>query len=246
MSRAGWCRECGEWVWVDEQDACVHGHGAECVGGIYDAEPKPEPVPREHGMGQGEMPAELKRFNWGAFFLPFFWGTAYGVWRIVYFWVLAFMSPLLLLMLVGLGGEAAMQASMTGVIVVSQIIAAVVRLWVGMSANTLLWQRESARLEAVAGAVPRFSTDRFASRQRTWLIVGIVITALSVMGLAVIALAPGEASEQVRSQLSLTPGEAGLSALWLTAEIVLGFWLAFKMKQESSPLQPHGCARDSD
>jgi hypothetical protein len=242
MPRAGWCRECGEWVWVDADDACANGHGAECVTGIYDAAPKTA----ERGVGQGEMPAKLDRFNWGAFFVPFFWGIVFGVWPIVYLWLLAFMSPLLLLMLVGSGGTDMMRASMTGVIVISEIINGAVRLWVGMNANRLLWKREERRLEMTSGATSRFSVASFSARQRTWAVVGGVVTVLSVVVVSGAAVLPGDIGEQLRTQISLTPLEAALSVVWLGAEIALGVWLAVKMRQDTPAANPGDALRDAE
>lgn len=242
MPKAGWCRECGEWVWVDQDGACANGHGPECVGGIYEVAPQTV----ERGVGEGEMPPEFDRFNWGAFFVPFFWGIVFGVMPVAALWLLAFLSPLLLLMVVGSGGPELMRQSMTGVIVISEVINGAVRLWVGMNANRLLWKREKLRVEARSGSGPRFQTGTYAARQKTWAIVGGAFTVVSMLAVVAAAFSPGEWGQQMRAQLSLTPPEALLSALWLAAEIVLGVWLATKMRQSGSVPRPGDAIRDSE
>ena len=31
MPLAGWCRECGDWVWVQDDGGCPAGHAADSV-----------------------------------------------------------------------------------------------------------------------------------------------------------------------------------------------------------------------
>lgn len=62
MPRAGWCRECDEWVWVGDDGECQHGHAAGSVSHVHDAEPQlppesdPPPPP-----GDREDPAPAAR-----------------------------------------------------------------------------------------------------------------------------------------------------------------------------------------
>jgi len=234
MPLAGWCRECGEWVWVDDEGACQNGHGPECVGGVYDATPQElgEPQVDVLGFGSGEMPAELNRFNWGALLLPSVWGITFGVWPIVSLWLLSFMTPFVLVSLVGIGGEGAVDSAAVGITVVSQIIGAAISLYIGSTATAMLWRKERMRLELIEGSTPRFSVQRFVARQRLWKAFGIGLTVFSVMGLAVIGLGTGAEAEQVRTRLEVTQFDAASAFVWLVAEIVLGLWLAAQMRKE--------------
>jgi len=221
MPRAGWCRECGEWVWVDPGDACQFGHGPECVTDIHESEPQ---VPVE-GFGQGEMPATLLRFNWGAFLLPLFWAVAYGAWPIVAFWLFAPLVPLALSSLMGWDGTAATLSVLIGVTIVSEALGGLVRLWAGANANRLVWRNESLRLEIVEGAEPRFTIERFIGRQVTWARVGWVL-----MGVGAAAAAWLEATSW--GEYGLEVAGAFLPVVWLVAEIGLAGWLAGRMRAE--------------
>lgn len=239
MPNAGWCRECGEWVWVDEDGGCQHGHGPECVADVYDA----TPAAHERGVGEGDMPAEFNTFNWGAFLLPFFWGLAYGVWPVVTLWLVALMTPIVLAIFAGSGGESSLEASLVGITVISEIVSGVIRLYIGSSANRLFWTREQLRLQVVEDSLPRVSMNRFLGRQRIWIIVGWVFMAASIAGVAVIALLGGESGTALRDQLGVTQIDAGLSIVWLLAEVLLGVWLAWKMRQDL-PAGPPNPAKD--
>lgn len=240
MPRAGWCRECGEWIWVDEEGACQHGHGPECVGGIYDADPRSP----ERSVGEGEMPPSFNRFNWGAFLLPFFWGTAYGVWPVVSFWLLALITPYILFIIAGTGGDSSIQASVVGITVVSEVVGGAVRIYIGANANRLLWAREKLRLEVVEGSLPRVVIGRFLARQRVWMWVGWVLTALSLVAVGIIGFANGELGVTVRENLGVTRLDAAVSVVWLAAEVILGMWLASKMRAEGDSA-PSDAAEDA-
>lgn len=252
MPRAGWCRECGEWVWVDADDACQHGHGADCVERVYeaspaapdgpDAEQRPElptgaPLPdaaalRSQGFGDGEMPESLARFNWGAFLLPLFWGAVYGAWPVVGGWAMTLLVPLLLLSLMSAGSSDVAPSALLVAAVVGEVLAGVLRLWAGFSVNRMVWFRESRRLELVEGAKPRFSVVRYQLRQRLWIFAGVVLLLMSFAGSAIIGLATGPAADSARARLELTPLDAAMSTVFLLGEIVLALWLAGKMREE--------------
>lgn len=222
MPRAGWCRECGEWVWVDENGACQHGHGPECVGGIREAEPQSVAA----GFGRGEMPASLRRFNWGAFLLPLFWAIAYGAWPIAAFWLFAPLVPLAMGSILGYDGTAATLSVLIGVTIVSEALGGLVRLWAGANANRIVWRNEALRLEVVEGSQPRFTVERFTARQLTWMRVG---WALMVVGAG--AAAWLEANSWGEFGLKIPGGV--MPILWLVAEVALAVWLSGRMRAES-------------
>ena len=220
MPMAGWCRECGEWVWVDQDGACQHGHGSECVEDVHEQQ---DPDRMDRAFGAGSMPAELHRFNWGAFFVPVAWGVIHGAWPVVTAWVAAALIPVAVA--AALGTEGGLLGSLVLTTVVAEVSSGVVRLWCGVNANRVLWRKEALRLEWVTGASPRFSLDRYIKRQRQWFVWSAALVAASV----VIAV---PFAAQLWADYDLAYIGAALPAVWLAAEILLGLWLDASMKSE--------------
>ena len=244
MPRAGWCSECGDWVWVDETDTCQNGHPAESVTRIHDAQPQtpepaeseplpdgkplPETIPLSLGaFGVGEIPASLQRFNWGAFLLPALWGVVYNVWAIVGMWFLAAFSPLFLAIVFGVTqtNGAISTPSLIAITVVSDALISFVRVWAGGSANRLFWDREAIRLRTKPSARPKFTTQTYPLRQRPWAVWGTV------------GLLGGIAFTAVSNYRIMQP--YGLGAMFvaepvvfLAAQVALGVWLSRKMREE--------------
>ncbi len=233
MPRAGWCRECGEWVWVDPQGACQNGHSSECVGGIYDAEENLSGVePGALDFGVGDFPSNLDRFNWGAFLLPLPWGVGFGAWTVVLLWMLMTTVPLTFAMIVGSFGEDALAANLLLVSLVGEVISGGIRLWIGASATRMLWAREQQRLKVVEGAKPRFGVSSYLARQAIWTRVGIGLTVLMIASLALLVFSTDPTVASMMEKQGITSQDAALSAFWLMAEAGLGLWLAAKMRQE--------------
>ncbi len=230
MPQTGWCRECGEWVWVDESGACPNGHGPDCVEQMHppDDNPIPEPVSLERPFGVGQMPAELHRFNWGAFFLPQFWGLAYSSWPVMLVWLGVLVSQLLIATVFDTGSTLASTTAVISASVISEMLGGAARLWAGLNATALVWKREAFRLEMVPGMAPRFSVERFESRQRVWAIVGAVL-------IGVLAVASVPVTAVVWADYGLTLVGPAMSLVWLGAEILLGFWLNARMRAEQWP-----------
>lgn len=246
MPRAGWCRECGEWVWVDADDACQHGHGADCVERVYEASPSapddgsaedrrplgaPLPVtetPRSPGFGDGSLPEELARFNWGAFLLPLPWSVVYGAWPIFLGWVAAWMVTFF--GAIALAGDATVVPASARVL--SFVAVGTLQLYAGFSANSIAWGREARRLEVLEGSKPRFSVLRYRLRQRLWIFAGVVWTVLELASHTVVGLATGPEVEALREQYQITPAVSAAAVMFIVAEVALAFWLAGKMRQE--------------
>jgi hypothetical protein len=220
MPRAGWCRECGEWVWVDGEDACQYGHGPECLEDVHE---QAEQVHRDRPFGVGEFPRELSRFNWGAFLLPIAWGVVYGAWPVVAVWAAAALLPLVIAMM--LGEAAVLLQNVILVTVVAEIASGLARLWSGVNANRVLWKRDAMRLEVSEKAKPRFTMERFRTRQRQW-----VIWSAALVGVTSAASIPLAAS--VWADYELTYVGAVMPILWLGAEVLLGVWLDTRMRSE--------------
>jgi hypothetical protein len=64
---AGYCAQCDRIVVRENDGTCPQGHLAESVAGKL-------------VLVDGEMPAQLPRFNFAAFLLPFIWGPAHEEW----------------------------------------------------------------------------------------------------------------------------------------------------------------------
>jgi len=225
MPRAGWCRECGEWIWVDEDGSCQNGHGPECVGGIYEAKPQQPAASPEASFGVGEMPADLYRFSWAAFTLPFFWAITYGVWPIILWWCVSLLVPVILTSAMGFDPKTGTASALIFITVISEAINGIIRLWAGANGNTLLWRREALRLSALPGAAPRFSVARFKARQRIWVIVGWVVLVSALIAAIVVNYVNW-------SEYGLGIGGAIEPLVFMGAEVWLGVWLSLKMVEE--------------
>ena len=239
MPRAGWCRECREWVWVDAEGACPHGHDADAVSHHYEAHPRVAAESAD-GLGRGQMPPEVNRFNWGAFLVPVLWGAGYRVWHLVAIWAFALLVPITLSAIVAVGvagGSGVASASaVIGVTVASDVVVAYIRLWAGANANRLLWERESKRLEADPAARPRMGVALFLRRQRAWVVWGAIG--------AVLALAISyPAAVEAWKPYGLQSAALAEPVAFLAGQILLGLWLARQMRLENpSPTTVSGGA----
>ena len=231
MARTGWCRECGEWVWLDEGGACPNGHGSECVEAVHEGPVAEGEDSAPDAFGVGDMPASLDRFNWGAFFLMPLWGIVYGSSAVLGWWLVGMTVTLLIASLIG---ETSSASAIAGASSASSVVEVGIRLWAGMNANRWLWKRDRMRMEALPGLRPRFSVTRFSARQMNWLIAGAIVTAFSIVGLGMLALSGDAVAVDMREQLALTPDKIGVAALWVFAEVALAVWLAAKMRKDSA------------
>lgn len=235
MPRAGWCRECGEWVWTDESGSCQNGHDAECVERVYEAEPLPAEMPAEQPFGVGEMPAELDRFNWGAFCMFGVWGIVYGVPQLVLLWASTLLFPLALVALASAGGATEGERLSVTAVIISSVLAdafvAFARIWAGANANRLSWARERTRLERLRVAnpdvAPRFSVERFRARQRGWAVWGGVI-------LVVGFVATGPALYDSLKIYGLQIAGLVETYTFVIASVALAFWLARQPREQST------------
>lgn len=233
MGRTGWCRECQVWTQVDENGSCARGHGADSVDAVHDeASASKQKSSAVGGFGVGEMPRELERFNWGAFFLTPLWGIVYGS-AAVLGWFLV--GLLFTLFLASFLDPTSALATITIAATIAAVVEIVIRLWVGVNANRWLWARERARLDAAAGArAPRYDVATYQGKQLKWFVVGAVLVVLSTLGLAFLGLAQTTDVQQIREQLSITRVQIATSAFWTFVEVVLAAWLARKMREEAA------------
>ena len=248
MPRAGWCRDCGEWVWLDPEGACPAGHDADCVSHEYDAEPTPGdssvPMPLqdedttadgagETPVGVGSIPPAMRRFNWGAFMIPAVWAVVYGVWPVLLAWVGVTLLPLALSIVVGMafpGTEVtSIPASwLLAVLLVSEAGSSFVRLWSGVRANELYWARESARLSANPDAIPKVSAEKFLGRQTLWAMWG---------GLALLAglALSAPSAYQLWKPYGLEWAAIAEPFVFVVAQVFLAIWLSRQMRQQNPP-----------
>jgi len=223
MARVGWCTDCGEWVWLDVEGSCEKGHGPDCVEKVH--EQKGLSGEKLASYGVGKIPAVIRRFNWGAFMLPLFWGAAYGSWQIIGVWLFALVSPLFVAALTRTDQAGASISAIIGVTVLGEAVSGLARLWAGANANRLLWQREALRMAVVPESGPRFTVSRFTSRQKLWGLWGAVIVVVGT-----VATVPFTTS--VWEEYGLTYVGALMPVVWLLIEIMLGFWLDNRMRLE--------------
>lgn len=244
MPQAGWCRECERWVWVGEEGECQFGHEAASVESVHDQpdptasdEPGPAPAPPapvEGDFGSGEFPERLRRFNWGAFFLPFFWAIAYRSWPVLTAWFVAVMSQILIVSITG-PLQGSQLTTLLGATVVAEIISGLCRIWAGLNANASLWKREATLRQLLPAYQSKHSVGRFTERQKVWTIVGAVVA----VGGAVV-LAPLEAT--IWKEYGLTFVGAAMPTVWLGAEVALAFWLDYRLRKD--PPDVEASARD--
>lgn len=227
MSRAGWCRECGAWVLVTDDGGCPEGHSAESVTFHYDSRSR-EGLEAPEAFGVGSMPSAVDRFNWGAFLIPALWGIGYGAWSLLGLWAIAIIVPLLLSALAGIGStsQSVSANALIGVTVTSDTLIAFIRLWSGANANRLYWERESRRMELDRSAKPKVAVARFLKRQRLWVIGGTIGAVLSTA-----LMAPS--AYQLWTPYGLGWAAVAEPIVFLAAQIVLGFWLAHRMRVEN-------------
>lgn len=224
MPKTGWCRECGEWVEVDESGACPTGHGPDCVDAVHSDDGGSA---ASAGVGVGEMPASFNRFAWGAYFLMPVWGVVYGSSAVLGWWTLSLVATLVI---VSLAAGVTEPSTLAAVSSLSSVVQIGLHLWVGMNAYRWLWKREQLRLEVVPGATPRYSVAAFMAKQVRWLVAGAVLTVLSVLGLALL-LSGDAAALAAREQLGVSEVEITASAVWTFAEVVFAVWLAARMRR---------------
>lgn len=197
--------------------------------------PPPVALPESlRGLGQGELPAKMKRFAWGAFLLTPLWGIVYGLIPVIRWWLIAQLVPIVIALFTSWVKST---SGMAAVSVVSLILTSMIQLWIGMNANSWLWRKERIRLELFAGAQPRLSVGQFLDKQRTWTIAGMVLVGVSTAGLVVGGLSADPEFVTMRNDLGLTTFDIGLSGVWMAAELLLASWLAYQMRKES-PASP--------
>jgi len=241
MSRSGWCRVCGEWVQIGDAGTCPAGHSTEHIERVHKIADSFVQGIRLRPFGVGKMPADLQRFNWGAFFLPYIWGIIYGSWPVMSAWFIAFISPSFIrgLLAEGGGGELVGSAAVIAAAVAGQAIESAVRLWSGANATRLVWKHEALRLELLPNARPRYTIERYLTRQRAWRTISAILVIVP-MGMAIGTLVSGDLPPDISGlqafyeweKYGLTHIASVMMAVWLGAAMVLGRWLDTRMQDE--------------
>lgn len=124
-------------------------------------------------FGVGDLPpAGIDFFNWGAFSQPLIWGVVQGVWPIVLAALAADVFPFLYLYLVPESSNTLIRVFL-GYVIIQQLSNGIMRIWAGMHANRLLWQREAFLIKNLNGK-SRFTFQQFIKRQFTWGKYGMI------------------------------------------------------------------------
>lgn len=225
MPRTGWCRECGDWVDVLDDESCPNGHGPESVDAVHVDRGAERAV--DGSVGVGEMPPSFERFSWGAYFLMPLWGIVYGSNMVLGWWALSLATTFLIVSMFAGGTNPAATAASSSL---SSVVQIAIHLWVGMNAYRWLWKKEQLRLTALPGEKPKYRAPEFLARQIRWLIAGAVLTIMSLLGLAFLGLSTEASAVTAREQWGITPDEVMIAAVWTLAEVVFAVWLAGRMR----------------
>ncbi|MDZ4168308.1 MAG: hypothetical protein U1E26_01445 [Coriobacteriia bacterium] len=226
MPQTGWCRDCGDWVYVQDDGSCPNGHGPECVDAVH-TDTGSSGTATIASVGVGDVPPDFERFSWGAYLLMPLWGIVYGSSMVLGWWALTLATTLLIVSVFSSGGNPAAIAASSSI---SSVVQIGIQLWVGMNAYRWLWNKEKLRLAAVPDAKPRFRTTEFLAKQVRWLAAGATFTVLSLLGLAILGLSGEATAVATREQWGITTNEVMVAAVWTFAEIALAVWLARKMR----------------
>jgi len=132
-------------------------------------------------LGDGDMPVELDRINWGATLLTGLWLLTHGMWlwwfvdvAVLYGWLLV-LSALRLNVgyATGMGG---LEFLLAGIAV--SVVRWAFWLWFGRHANAGVWRRESRRR---ARGMSGRSITGYRSVERWWAVAGAWIFLLGII-----------------------------------------------------------------
>lgn len=193
-------------------------------------------------FGVGNFPqAGADFFNWGAFSQPLIWGVIQGVWPIVLAALAADILPFLYLYFVPEAASIQIRVFL-GYVIVQQLTNGIMRIWAGINANKLLWQRESFLIENISGK-SRFSLQQFIGRQLKWGKYGLIaLTAQYIISIGINYSqleAAGTLPALIVSLVIIvwfTAVIVGARRIAMTMPVRMGFWpgsLAFKVRQAS-------------
>lgn len=149
-------------------------------------------------LGEGDFPPELDRVNFGAFLLAFLWAPFHRLWG----WFAAFAALETLESAIGLstptflGGVLRQPVVMAGFRIVYWSVTVVFAL----RANRLVWAEERRRAaRARGGSVPKppSAVSRYASNERVWALVGVVLLAGAPLSLLIgpVGNSPGNVAD---------------------------------------------------
>ena len=155
-ARAGYCLECEGDVWLKDGGGCVQGHQPVSVQSA-------RIVP---------LPAELDRFNWGAFFFPVLWPLAKGTpaWAGLFFAI----------GLVGRMINAVTPADWWPVYLLMLAADLALTVWYGRNANRLLWEKRAWTITPPA----------LLKSARSWGVAGLLVNG-GVLALIALLLVVG-------------------------------------------------------
>lgn len=150
----------------------------------------------EPRLGEGEFPPALDRVNFGAFLLGVIWAPFHRLWG----WFAVFVALEVLESAMGLstpqflGGVLEQPVAM----VAFRIVYWAVTVAFALQANRLVWtveRKRASRTKAESDLRRPSSVSRYASNQRVWAIVGLVLLAATPLSLLVgpVSSVPGAA-----------------------------------------------------
>ena len=145
-----------------------------------------EAEPTGPRLGQGELPMELDRVNFGAFLLAVLWAPFHRLWG----WFAVFVVLELLESAIGLSTPQLLGGlfEQPAVTVAFRIAYWTVTVAFALRANRLVWAVERKRAaRAIDGSVPKPPSlvSRYASNQRIWALVGVVLLIATPLSLLI-------------------------------------------------------------
>ena len=170
------------------------------------------------------------------------WGAVYGSWRVVSWWMLTWLIPIVLVSVVDPTAGGIEGSTLALITVIADFAGSAIRLWIGMHAFGWLWRRETMRLQLVPGAVPRLKADAFLARQRWWAIAGASLLVASLGGLTIMLTSTDAQIAEVRDLWGLSQLEVGLAMAWMVVELGLAAYLATTMRKGA----PKGASEEAE
>ena len=134
-------------------------------------------VQNDSGLGKGsEVPAEVRHFNWGAFWVTWIWGVcnnsyltlislAFNIITFTFGFIIPIIAALIASTNVGLG-----IGLLIGYSLFTLIGGIALRIWFGLKGNQWAWQNKKWN-----------STEHFNSVQKTWAIVSAVVSMVLIL-----------------------------------------------------------------
>jgi hypothetical protein len=176
-------------------------------------------------VGEGEMPSEFERVNWGAYIVPPFWAAFFGLRRVVIAYAVYILGYIVVANVVLVFAPVATFERLDGLNnAVGLPLLALAAVVLGLKANRYLWRVQQLRHSGPAGS-QSIPVWRLRKSNRFWFRFATVLFVVNVLGLL---------SSLVMEPTSLlSDWPSVLSGLVLPAMYVYDLWLAHRVRAAS-------------